>query len=182
MARIFVSMVVLNSLFLALSFGLGLNIGDVMARESQGRVSWHMLSGLGALIFSSLAHALVLTYFMGTSRWLEETSTAYQLPSDWSNENRQIKYRTIPALVLAFLMLLAIGGFGAAADPASRIGFTGFLGLSASEIHLFSAILGCGVNLIVQLIEYGAIRRNGELILAVLAEVRRIRMEHGLPG
>lgn len=132
------------------------------------------------MIFTSLVHAIVLTYFMGTGRWLEETITAYKL--DWAAyaESKRLKYRTILAMMVCFLLLMATGAVGAAADPASAVEFRGFWGFSGGEIHMTVALITWGINLLVNVYQFQTLTRNGELIESVLGEVRRIRVENGL--
>ena len=72
-------------------------------------------------------HAVVLTYFMGSGRWIEETSQAYRLPATFYAENQSLKYRVVPAIVGCFALLLVTGGLGAAsgnssASPETRAG------------------------------------------------------------
>ncbi len=157
-----------------------MSIGDATQRAAQTVVSYHLLTGLGALIFTSLVHAIVLTYFMGTGRWLEETTTAYKL--DWSSykASKTLKYRTILLMLVCFLMLIVTGAFGAAADPASEVGFRGFWGLSGGAVHMTIALMTWAVNLLVNVYQFQVLTRNGEIIEGVLAEVRRIRIENGL--
>src|SRR5262245_57273195 len=76
--RIFTTLAIFAAVLTAATFALGMSISDATQPSAQGTVSIHMLTGLGALIFTSLVHAIVLTYFMGTGRWLEETTTAYK--------------------------------------------------------------------------------------------------------
>lgn len=162
------------------AFTLGMTIGDAAQRSAQGAVSNHLLAGLAALLVTSLVHAVVLTYFMGTGRWLEETTTAYQL--DWSayRESKSLKYRTILLMMCCFLMLIATGAFGAAADPASAVGFRGAWGLSGGAIHMTIALATWAINLLVHVYQFQVLTRNGEIVEGVLAEVRRIRLERGL--
>ncbi len=180
MTRIFTTLAIVAALLTGAAFVLGMSIGDATQRSVQTVVSCHLLTGLGALIFTSLVHAIVLTYFMGTGRWLEETTTAYKL--DWSfyNASKSIKYKTILLMLVCFLMLIATGAFGAAADPASAVGFRGFWGLSGGAIHMTVALTTWAVNLLVNVYQFQVLTRNGELIEAVLGEVRRIRIENGL--
>jgi hypothetical protein len=122
----------------------------------------------------------VLTYFMGTGRWLEETTLAYHLPPHWQQESKSLKYRTVPAMVLSMVLLILTGAFGAAADPASATGFRGWGELSADTLHMLIALTTVGINLIVNLLEYSALHRNGVIIGEVLQEVRKMRLERGL--
>jgi hypothetical protein len=71
--RILLTLALIANSFLLYAIGRGLNIGDTEsgAPEVQQLVGTHMLIGLGALTFAALVHAVVLTWFMGTGRFLE---------------------------------------------------------------------------------------------------------------
>ncbi|MBD3672123.1 MAG: hypothetical protein HUJ26_01240 [Planctomycetaceae bacterium] len=140
-----------------------------------------MLTALAALVFALLVHAILLTYFMGTGRWLEETSKAYKLSPAYCERSAKLKYSTLPLMVVILVLLIITGGLGAAADPLSHVRFRGWFGLSAADIHFLTACLTIGANLLVNLVEYFAIQQNGHLVKEVLGEVQRIREEHGLP-
>lgn len=182
MVRIFLPLSFLSTITLVVAMVLGLSIDDpkIADRAVQAGVQYHFLSALAALVFATLVHAIVLTYFMGTGRWIEETSTAYRLNPDLYRQSTTIKYRTIPAMVGCFLLLLVTGALGAAADPAAPVRFNGWLGLSAATIHLSVAVFTIVLNVAVNYLEFRALEKNGEIVDQVLAEVRRIRMEKGL--
>jgi hypothetical protein len=182
MNRIFLPLCGLSTILLVTAFALGLQIGDPRQLDQavQAGVQYHFLAALAALCFATLVHAIVLTYFMGTGRWIEETSQAYRLPVDFHRENQRVKYRLIPAMVGCFLMLVTTGALGAAADPGSPVQFAGAWGLSAAAWHQSFAVATLLCNLGVNYWEYVALFRNGEIVQAVLAEVRRIRTEKGL--
>lgn len=178
MSRIFLSLSVVGTILLIVALVLGLNIED--AKLDRGPVANHLLVAMGALVFALLVHAILLTYFMGTGRWLEETSKAYRLSPDYCARSSQLKYSTLPLMVGTLFLLIITGASGAAADPLGA-GFSGLWGLTAGEIHFLTACLAIGANVIVNVIEYLAIEKNGRLVKDVLAEVHRIRQEHGLP-
>jgi hypothetical protein len=180
--RIFLPLAILSTASLIVTMVLGLSIDDprVATEAVQSGVQYHFLTALLALCSTTLVHAIVLTYFMGTGRWIEETSTAYRLSPAFFTRNQSIKYRTIPAMVGAFCLLLFTGALGAAADPASPMQSTGWLGMSPATLHLTSAILSVVVNTGVNYLEFLALERNGQVVEQVLAEVRRIRLEKGL--
>lgn len=165
------------------AFVLGWKIGDPKAIDPvvQSNVSTHLTIAIGAIVAGMLLHALALTYFMGTGRWVEETSRAYKLDESFHKENQSLKYRFLPGMVACILMLLITGAFGAASDPASPVGFTGIFGMPAATVHLAIAALTIALNLMVNISEYGAIAENGNVVNRVLAEVKRIRIEKGLP-
>jgi hypothetical protein len=182
MARIFLTLAICSALALAVALWLGLRIGDASVREAavQSRVAVHFLTGVAALVLAVLVHALVITYFMGTGRWLEETCAAYRLGESWQARSRVLKWRLYPAIAGSLLLLIATGALGGAADPASAVGFKGVGPCTAAEVHLYAAAAMLAVNAAVNAFEYLALRRNGTLVNEVLAEVRRIRLERGL--
>lgn len=182
MVRIFLPLALMSTVTLIAAMMLGLMIDDprVATTAVQQGVQYHFLTALGALCFATLVHAIVLTYFMGTGRWIEETSNAYRLPQSFRLRSQTVKYRTIPAMVGAFMLLLCTGALGAAADPASPMQAKGLFGLSPATLHLSAAIFSVLVNIGVNYLEFLALERNGDIVDEVLAEVRRIRVEKGL--
>ena len=183
MNRIFLTLASIGSCLLVAAFVLGLNIEDVrsLAPAMQAQFTRHFLTALGALIFVTLVHAIVFTYFIGTGRWLEETSQAYKLSLEWWEANRRLKYRILPLIMACVLLLIATASLGGAADPASPVGFEGWAGLKPATIHLLGASFALGFNLLAFLTELQAILQNAQLINSVMREVERIRTERGLP-
>lgn len=183
MNRIFLTLAILAGLAVLTAVVLGLQIGDAKSLDSavQSQISRHLLVGVGALTFATLVHAVLLTYFMGTGRWIEETSHAYDLGSDWHQQNQKIKYGLLPAMTLCLVLLIATGALGAAADPATPVSLDGTFGLSGATIHFAVSITTAIVNLLVNVLEFAAISRNAAIIEGVLVQVRRIRLDRGLP-
>ena len=182
MVRIFLPLSLLSAVTLVVAMVLGLSIDDprVLDKGVQAGVQYHFLAALAALVFATLVHAIVLTYFMGTGRWIEETSTAYSLGPELYHQSKALKYRTIPAMVGCFFLLIFTGALGAAADPAAPMHSRGWFGVSAATIHLTAALITVFANLAVNYLEFKALERNSEIIEGVLAQVRRIRLEKGL--
>jgi hypothetical protein len=181
--HIFLTLTVVSTLLLLAALVLGFEIGDPrsVAPLTRKLLSYHLLISVAALIFAALVHAVLLTYFMGTSRWIEEARQAYKFDTRWSAENGQLKYRTIPVMALCLLLLIGNIPFGAmAADPGQWV-LPVIGSVAPSRVHLAFSLLTILVNLAVNAMEYRAIRRNGELIADVLGEVRRIREARGLP-
>lgn len=183
MTRIFLTLASLGGLLLVAAVVLGLSIDDpkVATASVQAGVSAHFLTAVGGLVFSAMVHAIVLTYFMGTSRWIEETGNSYPLSPAPREESRRLKYRVMPAMAGCLVLLIITGATGAAADPASPYGAQGMFGLPSSTVHLLLAMTTVCVNFAVNYLEYLAIFENGRIVDQVLAEVRRIRLEKGLP-
>ncbi|MEX0726840.1 MAG: hypothetical protein WD065_11255, partial [Planctomycetaceae bacterium] len=128
MNRIILSLAVIGNVLMGVSFALGMTIGDPRARDLavQSRVTWHELTALGSLTFALFVHAIVLTYFMGTSRWIEETSRAYKLSPAYYDRCRSLKYTIYPGMIGCLFLLVIAAAFGAAADPASPVRFEGW--------------------------------------------------------
>lgn len=184
MSRIFPSLAIVSIVIMLVAFGFGYTIEDAAGRDAKNLsgIRWHFFLGLGSLVFTSLVHSIVLTYFMGTGRWLEETQKAYRLSDEYFAASKKIKYRTIPLMVLGIFLLVMTGAFGAMADPAAgRSSFEGFLGFSKAKVHFGMAALTVFTNMMIHINEFQAVRKNGGIIDRVLANVRQIREEHGLP-
>ena len=176
MARIFISLVFAEVTITIATVVLGLNIEDRQARDA----NWHIITGVGTAVFGALVHGITFTYFMGTGRWVEETSRAYQLGDTFLQRHRTLKYRMLPGLTAALVLLVLLVASGAASDPASVLRFKGWFGLSAAEIHLTAAIVVVTANLLVHIHEFRCIENNSGIVEEVLAEVRRIRADRGL--
>jgi hypothetical protein len=183
MKRIFLTLTIVGTMLLVVAFVLGLEIGDPRSVSTATRrlMSYHLLISVAALIFATLVHAVLLTYFMGTSRWLEEARLAYKLDTHWNEENRRLKYRTIPLMAGCLLVLILNIPLGAISVDRGNWTLPGGHELSPSRVHFAFAIVTIVVNLAVNALEYRSIDRNSELIGEVVKEVRRIRQEHGLP-
>jgi hypothetical protein len=179
--RIFSTLAIISTLLLLAAYWMGLSIGNILSPASTRAFTAHFLTGVGAIMFAILVHSLVLTYFMGTGRWLEETCHAYRLGDAFPRRNRDLKWRVLPFLGTCVLLLVVTGGFGAAADPGASVHYAGSFGLSAAGVHQLTATLMLTINVAVYVGEYVALRANAEIVNAVLAEVKRMREERGLP-
>ena len=183
MKRIFLTLALIANAILLYVIWRGLNIGDTGANlpEVQQQVGSHMLIGLGALTFATFVHAVALTYFMGTGRFLEETSKAYSLSGEYHSCSQRFKYGILPGMTVCLLLMITTGALGAVADPATPASLADTFGITDDWIHFGGAIVMVGLNLVVTLLEYRAIAGNTQVIGQVLTEVHRIRKERGLP-
>ena len=181
--RIFLTLATITLLLLGLAIVLGLNVGDARSLDPQvqRQISTHMLTGLAALTFATLVHAIRFTYFMGTGRWIEETSKAYSLPESYFERNQKLKYGMLPGVTISMILLITTGALGAVADPATPMSLDGTMGLTGAQIHLTVAALTVLVNLVTNFTQYIAIAGNSRVVDDVLADVHRIREERGLP-
>jgi hypothetical protein len=176
-SRIFFTLSVIANASLIGAFSLGWAIDDPASFDPGARnlVTWHLLTALAAALLVLLVHAVSLTYFMGTGRWIEETCEAYKPSEAARSQNIRLKYRVIPGMVLCITLVVLTGAFGAMADPAANMRLT-----HGATIHLASAVTTVLANLLVSWVEYDSIARNGALVEQVVADVNRIRAERGL--
>lgn len=177
MSRIFLTLAVIANSALLVTLILGWRIVDPasLAPGARNAVTWHMLTALGAALLVLLVHAVSLTYFMGTGRWLEETSDAYGLGAEPRTANIRLKYQVIPGMIGCIGLVVVTGAFGALADPAATMHRA-----SASTVHLALACITLLVNVFVSWLEYRAIAQNGRLVDRVVQRVGQIRHERGL--
>ena len=183
MKRIYLTLAILAAISLCVAITLGLSIGDAKSEDLgvQQQVGNHMLIGMGVLTFATLVHAIGLTYFMGTGRWIEETSQAYSLDGSYHSENQRIKYKSLPLMTTCILLMVATGALGAVADPATPASLEGTLGMTDATIHLLVSVTTAVLNMLAFASQFVAISRNSVIVDTVLADVKRIREERGLP-
>ncbi|TWT57582.1 hypothetical protein KOR42_09440 [Thalassoglobus neptunius] len=175
--QIFLFLALLGNSALFVTFYLGWRIEDASSLSEVARqhVSIHFLFALAAASFALLVHAIVLTYFMGTGRWIQETSDAYHFDEAARRRNIQLKYQVLPGMMLCLILILTTGAFGAVADPASNTQMN-----YADKIHFTLALTTLLANLIVNVIQYNAISLNSQLVDQVYQEVLAVRKERGL--
>ncbi len=91
-----------------------------------------------------------------------------------------MKYKTLPGIMISFLMILGTGTLGAVADTATAASLKSVTGIEDGTLHFIMAVSTWLVTLIINVTQYIAIAQNSHIVEAVLAEVRRIRLERGL--
>ena len=182
MKHIFLTLSLISTALLMAAFVMGMSIDDptVRTEEVAATVNLHMGTAMFALIAAAMVHSLALTYFMGTGRWMEETSRAYRLGESRPAESRSMKYRMMLGMSGCLVMLIVTLALGASIDSNVWKGFTEY-GIAASTIHFLTASVTICLNMFVNMQEYQAISRNGQLVDEVMVEVRRMRTERGLP-
>ncbi|MEX0978706.1 MAG: hypothetical protein WDZ48_07635 [Pirellulales bacterium] len=179
MTRIFVSLAWLALVMMAATFILGLAIDDLHTDHSPEMLRWatvHRLAGVASALAVVLVHSIVVTYFIGTSRWCKEVSEAYALDPRFIRRSTALKRRTFPWAVMAMLAVVGVIALGAASDPATALPHTEDWVIP----HLLGAIAGLAFIAWAFFVEWNNIHANHQVIDEVLAEVRRIRSERGL--
>ncbi|MCC7083925.1 MAG: hypothetical protein IT427_02835 [Pirellulales bacterium] len=180
MIRIFTTLAIVALLLMSAALLLGLYIGDLHGTVDTTQLRWatvHRMLGTAAAIVVVLVNSIAMTYFIGTSRWCKEVTETYRLDPRHLQQSVRLKRSTFPWAVFSMLAAVAVGALGAAADPATlRAGTEHWV-----TPHLFGAFIGLIFIALTFFMEAGRIAAHHSVIEGILAEVRRIRQERGLP-
>ncbi len=179
MTRIFVTLAWFALVMMGATLLIGLSIEDLHTDHSPEMLRWatvHRLSGVATALTVVLVHSIVVTYFIGTSRWVKEVSEAYSLGHQYILRANALKRKTFPWAVMGMLTVVGVGALGAAADPATGLPNT----IHWVTPHLIGALLGMTFIAYTFFVEWNNIHTNHLVITDVLAEVQRIRAEQGL--
>ncbi len=177
MTRIFTVLAWLAILMVAANLILGLSLGDIRELDPT-TLRWatvHRLAGVAAALAVVFANSIVVTYFIGTSRWTKEVVETYSLDFDFIRRTTALKRRTFPWATLSMLAIVGVIALGGAADPASGKPGTEYW----KTPHLIGSIAGLAFVAWASIVEWNNIYRNQHAIQEILAEVRRIRQERG---
>lgn len=183
MKRIFLVLALAALTFLVATMMLGLSLGDVYNPADAVTQRWatvHRLSGILAGIFVMLTEGIVITWFIGTSRWCQEVVTPYELDAELAHSSHRLKRRAFPwgvGVMLATVGLVALGG---AADPAASLRLEPWGGLSWARVHLLGSFVAIAFIGYAFLAQYEKVLAQTTIIERILSEVRRVRGERGL--
>ncbi len=180
MTRILFTLASLSLILLATALVLGFLVGDLYApRPTEETLAWatvHRLTGIAAALSVVFVESVIVTYFIGTSRWCKEVVEAYRLELSAVQASNRLKRRTFPWALAGMLAVVGIVALGGAADPA-----TGRINTQAwAEWHLVGSILGVVFIAGTYVVAWNNIFANHAIIAGLVAEVARIRRERGL--
>ena len=179
MTRIVLTLGWFAILMVAAALILGLTISDLRNATDESTVAWarvHRMMGVAAALVVVLVNSIIITYFVGTSRWCKEVVETYQLDRSYIVRANRLKRRTFPWAVLAMLAMVVIVALGGAADPLN--------GSPTGERwvvpHLISALAGLTLVAWVLFVEWNNIHANYGIISEIMGEVGRVRRDRGL--
>ncbi|HEX3871588.1 MAG TPA: hypothetical protein VHV77_14190, partial [Pirellulales bacterium] len=155
------------------------DIRDPLDRVAQKNMRIHRLAGIGAGVAVLLVNSIIMTYFIGTSRWCREVSETYILGETYIARSVRLKRRAFPASLVGIVTMIGIAALGAAADPMTGTAVPAG-GITWAQWHLTATLLGMlavGWSLVAQ---HTAVTSNHEIITDILGEVHRIRTQRGL--
>ena len=96
----------------------------------------HFLLALTTSLAVMFVNGVVVTYFIGTSRWCREVVEAYSLRPELVQKSYQLKRRTFPLSLVNMLAIIGLAALGAAADTVSASG-----SINWTEFHLLGVLL-----------------------------------------
>ena len=188
MSRIFAPLAIATIIILFGAIALGFHLRNYeIARvdpvDLDGR-QWgtvHRVAGIGAGVVVVLVNSIVVTYFIGVTRWFREVRDAYSLPPEWSADAQRLKRRAFPWSALGMLLAVALVASGGAADPGASLKPPATTsGFGWPEIHLCAAIGFVGFFVLSCVIQWRYLEANQRLIQRVMDEVARIRKAKNL--
>jgi hypothetical protein len=165
-------------LFVA-SVVIGLMIGDLYDNPTEATLRWrgvHMLTGTAAALAVVFVHSIVVTYFIGTSRWCKEVTETYRLDPGPLRRSTVLKRRTFPWCVMGMLTVVAVGALGAASDPGTGRPNTA----DVASVHLMTALGGLAFISWTYFQAWQNIADNQTVIQEIVTMVARIRRDRGL--
>lgn len=183
MNRIFAYLAWFAMAFLAATLVLGLSLGDVRDPDDLTTQRWatvHRLSGVAVALCIVLVDSIVVTYFIGTSRWCREVSDTYRLDASLVREANAIKRRTFPYAVASMLAVVGIVALGGAADPGASLQLQPIGGMTWANVHLIGALAGLAFIAYAFFIQWVNIEQQRDVIARILEEVKQIRLARGL--
>src|SRR3954452_7227372 len=126
MSRIFLVLASLSLALVIAALTLGLSIGELDQQaeptpETLHRATFHRLTGVAAALSVVFVECIVVTYFIGTSRWCREVVETYQLDRSAVAESNRLKRRTFPWVLIGMLTVVGIVALGGAADPGATV-------------------------------------------------------------
>lgn len=181
MTRIFPTLALIALTFVVVAAVLGLTV-DTSDLSQEAARDWkrlHMLAGILAAIAVMLVNGIVITYFIGTSRWCREVVEAYELEPALAARSAALKRRAFPVTLAAMLVVVGMVALGGAADTAQTLPQPP-AGWTWADVHLLGTLLGTAFFLWVGYQQWTTIAANQQVIAAILAKVREIRLAKGL--
>jgi hypothetical protein len=183
MIRIFFTLATLSIILLVAAMFVGLSIGDLYAKPMPDRdtLAWatvHRLTGVAAALGVVFVESIVVTYFIGTSRWVKEVVETYRFDSAPIVASNRLKRKTFPWALAGMLAVVGVISLGAAADPATIRPQANTLWWR--DWHLVGAMLGIVFVGWTYLVEWSNIVANHSIIEGLVAEVGNVRRERGL--
>jgi hypothetical protein len=181
MTRILPVIGLFSLLLMIAALAAGLSIGELhqlpVSDDKLHRATVHRLTGMAAALAVVLVESIIVTYFIGTSRWCKEVVDTYQFDPELVQKSNRLKRRTFPWALAGMLSVVGVSALGAAADPAA----SGVLERQSwTDWHLIAALVGVALVGWTYLVAWNNVVANQAIIEQLVAKVRCVREERGL--
>jgi amino acid transporter len=182
MIRIFSTLALLSIALMVAAMVMGLSMGDLNARPAPTpeTLQWatrHRLTGLAAALGVVFVQSIIVTYFIGTSRWCKEVVETYRLNPATAAESNRLKRKTFPWALGGMLAVVVVIALGGAADTTATLEADSS---RWADWHLVAAFVGIIFVVWTYVIEWINIVAMYVVIEQTGSEVGRIRRERGL--
>lgn len=179
MPRILLTLALLSLILLLAAATFGFSMGDlyVRPRSSQTQIlaRWHFLTGLAAALAVVLVECVIVTYFIGTSRWCKEVVETYRLDAAAVQASNRLKRRTFLWALAGMMAVIGIIALGAASDPGTGPNTKGW-----ADWHLGGALLGITLIAWTYFAAWNNVAANQRIISQLVGDVANIRRERAL--
>jgi hypothetical protein len=130
---------------------------------------------MAAALAVVFVESIIVTYFIGTSRWCREVVETYRLDPSAVRESNRLKRRTFPWVLMGMLVVVGVIALGAAADPG-----TGRPNTEAwAGWHLAAAVVGIAFIAWTFVIAWNNVLANHTIIERLVSEVAQVRRQRG---
>jgi uncharacterized membrane protein len=181
MSRILLTLASLSIILLVAAMILGLSIGDLYQRpyptlETSRLKSIHFLTGVAAALMVVFVESIIVTYFIGTSRWCKEVVETYRFDPEAVRNSNRLKRRTFPWALAGMLAVVAVIALGGAADPS-----TGRPNTAAwVNWHLVGSMGGVALIAWTYVVAWNNVVAQHAIIQQLVAQVSKVREKQGL--
>ncbi len=182
MNRIFPVLAALALTFVMAAAVIGFipDTSDLSNPETRRWLSVHFLTGLSASLVVMFVNGIVVTYFIGTSRWCREVVETYKLDPQLANRSAALKRRAFPIAVVNMLAIVTVVALGGASDPGAALSPQPLGSVTWPQIHLMAAMLTLAFLVYASYFQWDTIRANQAVIGKIVEQVKQIRTAKGL--
>jgi hypothetical protein len=163
------------------ALGAGFSIGEMhqlpMTEDTRYWAMVHRLTGMATALGVVFVESIIVTYFIGTSRWCKEVVETYKLDPELVRHSNRLKRQTFPWALSGMLAVIGVSALGAAADPTA----SGVLERQSwTDWHLSAALIGFVFIAWTYVVAWINVAANQAIIERLVTEVGRVRHERGL--
>jgi hypothetical protein len=183
MTRILATLASLSVMLLVAAILLGLAIGDLYEKpyptdETARWKSIHFLTGVAAALMVVFVESVIVTYFIGTSRWCKEVVETYRFDPEAVRNSNRLKRRTFPWALAGMLAVVGIIALGGAADPSTGRPNTA----DWVNWHLAGAMGGIALITWTYVVAWNNVFDQHEIIQNLVARVAEARKKARIDG